>query len=126
MGTVHANSPYDALVRLETLAMLGDTRVPESSIRRQISSAIHIVVQIKRLADGSRKITSISEVIPELDDRNRYQLQEIYAFRQQGRTKEGKILGEMVPTGVIPQVMRDIEINALPFGRDKFAPKKAA
>lgn len=128
MGTVHANTPYDALVRLETLAMLGDTRVPEASIRRQISSAIHFVVQIKRLGDGSRKVTSIAEMIPELDDRGRYQIQEVFTFQQQGRTKEGKIVGELVPTGVIPAIQKEIEINGLPFGRDRYAapPRKAA
>ncbi len=60
MGTAHANTPYDALVRLETLAMMGDSNVPPAAIRRQIASAIHIVVQIKRLSDGSRKVTNIS------------------------------------------------------------------
>jgi pilus assembly protein CpaF len=122
MGTTHANTPYDGLVRLETLAMMGDTRVPEVAIRRQIASAVQIVIQIKRMNDGSRKVTEISEVIPELDIQGRYQLKDVFRFLQRGRTQDGKILGEMVPTGYIPSFMNEIEINRLPFTRDKFTP----
>ncbi len=121
MGTAHANTPYDALVRLETLAMMGESNVPPAAIRRQIASAIHIVVQIKRLADGTRKITNISEVIPEVDDFGRYVIHDIYKFIQRGRTQDGKIVGEFIPTGYIPSFMHEIETNRLPFTRDKFA-----
>jgi pilus assembly protein CpaF len=122
MGTTHANTPYDGLVRLETLAMMGDTQVPVAAIRRQIASAIHLVVQIKRLADGSRKITSITEVIPEVDEQGRYKIQDIFKFVQRGKTAEGKIIGEFVPTGVLPTFMEEIELNRLPFPREKFTP----
>jgi pilus assembly protein CpaF len=122
MGTTHANTPYDALVRLETLAMMGDSNVPVSAIRRQIAGAIHLSVQIKRMSDGTRKITNITEVMPEIDDRGRYVLHDIFVFVQRGKTKEGKVVGEMVPTGYIPSFMSEIEINRLPFGRDKFTP----
>ena len=93
MGTAHANTPYDALVRLETLAMMGDSNVPPAAIRRQIASAIHLVVQIKRMSDGSRRVTHISEVIPEVDENGKYQINDIYLFIQRGRTQEGKIVG---------------------------------
>lgn len=122
MGTAHANTPYDALVRLETLAMMGDTNVPPAAIRRQISSAINVVVQIKRMSDGTRKVTHISEVIPELDAQDRYQLSPIYQFIQRGRTQDGKIVGELVATGNLPTFMSEIETNRLPFPRDKFTP----
>jgi pilus assembly protein CpaF len=122
MGTTHANTPYDALVRLETLAMMGDTQVPVAAIRRQIASAIHLVVQIKRMNDGSRKITNITEVIPEVDELGRYQIRDIFRFIQRGKTTEGKIVGELIPTGYIPSFMNEIEINRLPFGKDKFVP----
>jgi pilus assembly protein CpaF len=122
MGTTHANTPYDGLVRLETLAMMGDTQVPVAAIRRQIASAIHLVVQIKRLHDGSRKVTHISEVIPEIDEAGRYKIQDIYKFVQRGKTAEGKIVGEMIPTGYLPSFMGEIEMNRLPFTRDKFTP----
>ena len=122
MGTTHANTPYDALVRLETLAMMGDTQVPVAAIRRQIASAIHLVVQIKRMHDGTRKVTNITEVIPEIDESGRYQIQDIYKFVQRGKSSEGKIVGEFVPTGYIPSFMHEIELNRLPFGKEKFTP----
>ena len=120
MGTVHANSPYDALVRLETLSMMGDVNIPTQALRRQISSALHLVVQIKRLNDGSRKVTHISEVLTDTDNQGRYQLREIYKFVQRGRTAEGKTVGEFVPTGYIPSFMSEIEVNRLPFPRENF------
>ena len=122
MGTTHANTPYDGLVRLETLAMMGDTQVPVAAIRRQIAAAIHLVVQIKRLQDGSRKVTHISEVVPEVDELGRYQIRDLFKFIQRGRTQDGKIVGEFIPTGVLPSFMDEIELNRLPFGREKFTP----
>ncbi len=122
MGTTHANAPYEALVRLETLAMMGDTQVPVQAIRRQIATAVHMVAQIKRMSDGSRKITHISEVIPDIDEQGRYIVKDIFKFIQRGRTQEGKIVGEIIPTGYIPSFMDEIEINRLPFGREKFTP----
>ena len=120
MGTTHANTPYDALVRLETLAMMGDTQVPIAAIRRQISSAVHMVVQIKRMHDGSRKVTNISEVFPEVSEAGKYQIQDIYRFVQRGKTAEGKIVGEMIPVGYIPSFYEEIELNRLPFPKEKF------
>jgi hypothetical protein len=122
MGTTHANTPYDGLVRLETLAMMGDTQVPVAAIRRQIASAIHLVVQIKRMSDGSRKVTAITEVIPEIDDAGRYKIQDIFKFVQRGKSSDGKIVGEFIPTGYLPSFMNEIELNRLPFPREKFAP----
>ncbi|MGK5086721.1 ATPase, T2SS/T4P/T4SS family [Bdellovibrionota bacterium FG-2] len=121
MGTTHANTPYDALVRLETLAMMGDTNIPAAAIRRQIAAAIHLVVQIKRMADGTRKVTNIAEVTPEVDEQGKYQTHDLYRFIQRGRTAEGKIVGEMITLGNVPSFMGEIEINRLPFGREKFA-----
>ncbi len=122
MGTTHANTPYDGLVRLETLAMMGDTQVPIGAIRRQIASAIHLVVQIKRMHDGTRKVTHITEVIPEIDDSGRYQIQDIFKFVQRGKTADGKIVGEFIPTGYVPSFMDEIELNRLPFPKEKFTP----
>ncbi len=122
MGTTHANTPYDGLVRLETLSMMGDTQVPVAAIRRQIASAIHLVTQIKRLHDGSRKITHITEVIPEIDDAGRYQIRDIYKFVQRGKSADGHIVGEFIPTGYIPSFMNEIEMNRLPFPKEKFTP----
>jgi pilus assembly protein CpaF len=127
MGTVHANTPYDALIRLETLAMMGESNLPTQALRRQVASALNIVCQIKRMNDGTRKVVAIAEVMPDVDDKGRYQLEDIYRFVQKGRTADGKILGEFLPTGYIPTFFDEIEVNRLPFSRDKFlAPKNAA
>ncbi len=120
MGTTHANSAYDGLVRLETLAMMGDNNVPAQALRRQITSAIQIICQIKRMSDGTRKIVNIAEVNPELDAIGRYQLNDIFKFVQRGRAKDGKIIGEFIATGYIPSFMHEIEINRLPYLRDNF------
>ncbi|MCC7442275.1 MAG: CpaF family protein [Bdellovibrionales bacterium] len=122
MGTTHANTPYDALVRLETLAMMGDNNVPPAAIRRQISAAINVVVQIKRMSDGTRKITNIAEILPEIDDAGRYVTKDIFVFVQRGRTPEGKIVGEFIPTGYIPSFAREIEVNRIPFPKENFDP----
>ncbi len=122
MGTVHANTPIDAMIRLETLAMMGETSVPEVALRRQVAAAIHLIVQTKRMSDGSRKITHITEVVPDIDERGRYQIRDLFVFFQKGRTPEGSIVGEMISTGNIPLFMREIEINRLPFDRTQFAP----
>lgn len=121
MGTVHANSPYDCLVRLETLAMMGDARIPTEALRRQISSAIHIVVQIQRMPDGTRKITEISEVLPDVDDMGRYQIRDIFHFTQTSRGKDGAVEGDLLATGYIPSFYREIEVNKVPFPREKFS-----
>jgi pilus assembly protein CpaF len=127
MGTVHANTPYDALIRLETLSMMGEVTLPTAALRRQISSAVNLIVQIKRMNDGSRKIVAISEVMPDVDQNGRYQLEDIFRFVMRGRTADGKIIGEFVPTGYVPSFIDEIEVNRLPFSRDKFlAPKIAA
>jgi pilus assembly protein CpaF len=122
MGTVHANSPYEGLIRLETLSMMGGTQVPAQAIRRQIAGAVQIVVQAKRLSDGSRKVTQISEVTPEIDDAGRYIVRDLFRFVQRGRTPDGRIIGEMVATGEVPSFMNEIEVNRLPFGRERFEP----
>lgn len=127
MGTTHANSPMDALVRLETLASMGDSSIPLAALRRQIAGAVHIVVQAKRLHDGSRKITHISEVLG-VEDNGKYVTQDIFKFIQTGIDHEThKIHGEMRAMGVIPTFFEEIEVNGFSFDIKKFAapgPKK--
>lgn len=102
MTTLHANSPIDAMSRLETLAVQADVEMPLLAIRAQIASAVHVVLQTDRLADGSRKVTSISEVMP-LDSEGRYVTEEVMRFAHEGKDVQGKVLGthrlaERVPT----------------------------
>jgi pilus assembly protein CpaF len=101
MTTVHANSPKDALNRLETLALMSNVEMPLVALRAQVASAIHVLVQPERLADGSRKVTTVSEVLP-LDAEGRYQVQHIVQFMHEGRGPDGKIKGAHRATGIAP------------------------
>ena len=102
LTTVHANTARDALVRLETLSLMSDVELPVYVARAQVASAIHVIVQLSRFSeDGSRKITSITENLG-LSDTNQYQLRELLHLRMRGQTPEGKLLGQLEPTGQLP------------------------
>ena len=120
MGTVHANAAVEGLARLETLSLMSGTQLPAVALRRQIASAVQIVVQTKRFGDGSRRVTQISEVLPDLDERDRFQVADIFRFVLRGRDATGKVVGEMLPTGYIPSFASEIELNRLPFPIEKF------
>jgi pilus assembly protein CpaF len=101
LTTVHANTPRDALTRIETMIAMGATNLPDKAMRQQIASAIHLVVQQTRLADGTRKVTSISEITGMEGDV--ITMQEIFLFEKAGITKEGKVVGRFRATGVRPK-----------------------
>src|SRR5215813_10304190 len=101
LTTIHANSPRDALMRIETMIGMGAANLPERAMRHQISSAIQIVVQQTRLSDGTRKITSISEITGMEGDI--ISMQEIFMFEKIGISAEGKVIGKFRPTGVRPK-----------------------
>jgi pilus assembly protein CpaF len=98
LTTVHANTPRDALTRIETMIAMGATNLPERAMRQQISSAIQFVVQQTRLSDGSRKISSISEITGMEGDV--ITMQEIFVFEKMGLTQDGKVIGRFRATGV--------------------------
>jgi pilus assembly protein CpaF len=101
LTTVHANSPRDALMRVETMIGMGATNLPERAMRHQISSAIQLVIQQTRLSDGTRKVTSISEITGMEGDI--ISMQEIYMFEKVGITPENKVVGRFRATGVRPK-----------------------
>jgi pilus assembly protein CpaF len=123
MGTIHANSPDDALVRLEALAMGGDAKISEKAMQYSIAGAIDAVIQISRLSDGSRRIMSIAEVRG-LDKDYNYVVVPIYQMGNLVRGAEGKLIGQIEPTGEIPSFMGEIEDNRIPFPRSKFFSSK--
>jgi pilus assembly protein CpaF len=125
LGTIHANSANDALVRLESLAMGADGKISEKALQYSISSAIDLVVQISRLQDGSRRIVSISEV-KGLDKDMNYDVVPIYHMPHLVRGQDGKLIGQIEPTGEIPTFMPEIEDNRIPFPRSKFFAPKAS
>jgi pilus assembly protein CpaF len=101
LTTVHANTPRDALSRIETMIAMGATTLPDKAMRQQISSAVQLVVQQTRLADGTRKVTSISEITGM--EGEVITMQEIFVFEKAGINKEGKVLGRFRATGVRPK-----------------------
>ena len=106
LTTIHANSPRDALSRLETLVLMAGFDLPLRAIREQIASAIAIIVQISREKDGSRKVTHVSEITKM--EGEIITMQDIFVFKQDGWDKDGKMTGRYVPTGSIPTFMDDI------------------
>jgi pilus assembly protein CpaF len=102
LTTVHANTPRDALSRIETMIAMGATSFPEKALRQQIAAAIQVVVQQTRLSDGARRVTSISEITGMESDI--ITMQEIFVFEKTGITQEGKVIGRFRATGVRPKV----------------------
>ena len=125
MGTIHANSAEDALVRLEALAQGGDSKLSEKALRHQITSAIDVVVQISRYPDGSRRLGTISEVLG-FDKSKNYDVQAIFELSRLVKQPDGKLKGQIEPTGILPTFMSEIEDNQIPFPRSKFTKPQAA
>lgn len=122
LTTVHANTPRDALARLETLVLMAGFDLPLRAIREQIASAINIVVQITRARDGSRKVINISEITKMEGDI--ITMQDIFTFHHTGWDNNGKMTGKYLPTGNIPSFMEDITRAKLDLSVDIFTPPK--
>ena len=103
LTTIHANSPRDALLRLETLVAMTGLNIPNEAVRRYISSAIHVVIHISRLIDGSRKVVSFQEITGM--EGNTVTMQEICAFEQTGLDESGRVKGRFVMRGFLPKFM---------------------
>jgi len=101
LTTVHANSVRDALARVENMVSMANLNIPERAVRHQIASAIHAVVQVARLSDGTRKVTSVSEVTGM--DSESITMQDIFVFDRRGIDENGKIRGAFRATGIRPQ-----------------------
>ena len=107
LTTGHANTPRDMIARLETMVLMAGMDLPVKAIREQIASAVDIIVQQSRLKDGSRRITHITEVVGMEGDI--VTLQDIFLFKQSGKDEKGKIIGNVVPTGIMPRCMDKFE-----------------
>jgi pilus assembly protein CpaF len=118
LTTVHANTPRDALSRIETMIAMGATNLPERAMRQQISSAIQLVVQQTRLSDGTRKVTSISEITGMEGDI--ITMQEIFVFEKMGVTQDGKVVGRFRATGVRPKACERLKASGVHLGADMF------
>jgi pilus assembly protein CpaF len=113
LTTVHANTPRDALSRLETMAMMGDIRLPERAIKAQIASAIQIIVQVARMSDGSRRITHISELTGAFSDA--VSMNDLFLFERKGVTPTGKTKGRFHSTGIMPKFNEKLTAAGLPL-----------
>jgi pilus assembly protein CpaF len=113
LTTIHANTPRDALGRLETMVAMASLNIPDSAIRRQISSAIDVVVQISRLSDGTRKVISLAEITGM--EGEVVSMQDIFVFRKLGIRENGEVLGDFVPTGVRPKFAEKLLVAGIPL-----------
>jgi pilus assembly protein CpaF len=111
LTTIHANTPRDALSRLETMVAMGSLNIPESALRRQIASAIDVVVQVSRLSDGTRKVISLAEITGMEGDI--VSMQDIFVFHKRGIRDNGEVLGEFVPTGIRPKFAEKLLVSGI-------------
>jgi pilus assembly protein CpaF len=101
LTTIHANTPRDALYRLDTMVAMANLNIPDKAIRQQVASAIEIVVQIARLSDGTRKVTAISEITGM--EREMITMQDIFVFEKSGLDEDGRVRGRFRATGIRPK-----------------------
>ena len=120
LTTLHANTPRDALSRLETMVLMSGMDLPLKVVRQQISSAVDLIIQQTRLKDGSRKITAITEVVGM--EGEIVVLTDIFKFEQTGVGENGKIIGELKPTGIRPIFGPQLEAAGFKLGAELFMP----
>ena len=111
--TVHANSPRDALSRIETMCMMANLNLPEKAVRQQIAAAIQLIVQISRLSDGSRRITHVTEITGSSGDM--VSMQDIFLFEKRGVGINGKVLGRFYATGIVPKFAEKLKASGIPI-----------
>jgi pilus assembly protein CpaF len=110
MTTIHANTPRDAISRLESMVAMG-MNIPEKSVRQQIASAVTIIVQATRMSDGSRKVTSVAEITGM--EENVISMQEIFNFTKKGIGPDGKVIGVFQPTHIRPRFLERLRVSGI-------------
>jgi pilus assembly protein CpaF len=120
MTTVHANTPRDALSRIEQMIGMSGIDIPARSARAQIASALNIVIQVARLSDGRRKLLSVSELTGM--EGEVVTMQEIFRFRQTGMSPEGQVLGKFEATGIRPRFLEQVMAHGITLSADLFRP----
>ena len=118
LTTVHANTPRDAIGRIETMCLMGNFALPDRAIRAQIASAVHVIVQASRMSDGSRRVTHISEVTGMQGEM--LSMQDIFVFEKTGLDSNGNVRGRFVPTGVIPHFAEHAKACGFPLPKNLF------
>ena len=119
LTTIHANSPRDSISRIETMVMMSGSELPSKAIRDQVASAINLIVQQARLRDGTRKVTSVSEIVGMEGDVIR--MQDIFTYETEGEMDaNGKFKGSFKATGIIPKCVEKIRENGVSVNNDWF------
>ncbi len=118
LTTLHANTPRDSLSRLETMCLMAGMELPIKVIRQQIASAIDLIIQQSRMRDGTRKVTSITEVAGMEGDT--VVMTEIFRYEQTKVEKDGRIIGELKPTGIRPLFSPRLEASGFHLGPEVF------
>ena len=111
MTTVHANTPRDAISRLESMVAMGNMNLNEKSVRQQIASAISIVVQATRMTDGTRKVTSVTEITGM--EESVISMQEIFSFQKKGIGPDGKVIGVFQPSRIRPKFLERLRVSGI-------------
>jgi pilus assembly protein CpaF len=111
MTTIHANTPRDALSRLESMVAMSNLNLPERTVRQQMASAIAIVVQVSRMSDGTRKAVSISEITGM--EENIISMQEIFSFKKKGIGPDGKVIGVFEPSRIRPRFLEQLRTSGI-------------
>src|SRR5438093_362753 len=119
LTTVHANAPRDALARIETMVLMAGFELPVRAIRHQVASALDLIIHLERMQDGSRRVTSITEV--QRMESDVITLQELFAFKVDRVTREGIVIGQMRPTGLRPTVMNKFAKRGIDMPNESFA-----
>lgn len=118
MATIHANTPRDALSRLESMVAMTSMNIPERTVRQQMASAISIIVQVSRLSDGSRRVISISEITGM--EENIISMQEIFSFNKKGIGPDGRVIGVFQPSRIRPKFLEQLRISGIILATDMF------
>ena len=115
LTTIHANSPRDALYRLDTMVAMANLNIPDRAVRQQVASAVNLIVQVTRLSDGTRKVTAISEITGM--EQEVITMQDIFLFEKTGVSPDGRVLGRFRATGIRPKCSERLAAagHALPF-----------
>ena len=118
LTTIHANSPRDCLYRLDTMVAMANLNIPDRAVRQQIASAVNVIVQISRMADGTRKVTAISELTGM--EQEAITMQDIFLFERTGINPEGKVVGRFRATGVRPKCAEKLATMGIRLPIDMF------
>jgi pilus assembly protein CpaF len=111
LTTVHANSPRDAIARMETMALMANLNLPEKAVRQQIAAALSIVVQVSRMSDGTRRVTHLTEITGM--DEDVVSMQDIFVFEKQGIGPNGRVIGQFSATGIRPKFADKLKASGI-------------